>query len=109
MPPDGEELMAQRKIGIIINGATGRMGATQHLRGLMEIRAEGGLPLGNGDRLVPDPLLVGRDAGRLEALAQANQGVRWTADIEAALGGPDEVFMDCAATGGRAELVRQAI
>ena len=101
--------MAVRKIGIIINGATGRMGATQHLKGLMEIRAEGGLPLGNGDRLMPDPLLVGRDAGRLAALAQANQGVRWTTDIGAALAGPDEVFMDCAATGGRAELVRRAI
>ena len=54
--------MATRTLGIIINGATGRMGATQHLRGLMAIRAEGGLPLGNGDRLMPDPLLC-RAAG----------------------------------------------
>jgi predicted dehydrogenase len=101
--------MAARRIGIIINGATGRMGATQHLRGLMQIRAEGGLPLSNGDRLVPDPLLVGRDAGRLATLAAAHDGVRWTTDIEAALAGSDQVFMDCAATGGRAALVRQAI
>ena len=101
--------MAAREIGIIINGATGRMGATQHLRGLMEIRAEGGLALANGDRLVPDPLLVGRDAAKLKPLAEANGGLRWTADIDAALAGPDDVFMDCAATGGRAQLVRQAI
>jgi predicted dehydrogenase len=101
--------MAARTVGIIINGATGRMGATQHLRGLMEIRAEGGLPLRNGDRLVPDPLLVGRDAGRLAALAKANDGARWTTDVDAALAGPDHVFMDCAATGGRAALVRKAI
>lgn len=101
--------MAARKLGIIINGATGRMGATQHLRGLMAIRAEGGLPLRNGDRLVPDPLLVGRDAGRLAALAAEHDGVRWTTDLEAALAGPDQVFMDCAATGGRPALVRQAI
>jgi len=101
--------MAARKLGIIINGATGRMGATQHLRGLMAIRAEGGLKLHNGDRLVPDPLLVGRDAGRLAALAAEHDGVRWTTDLDAALAGPDEVFMDCAATGGRPALVRQAI
>jgi predicted dehydrogenase len=101
--------MAARKLGIIINGATGRMGATQHLRGLMAIRAEGGLKLRNGDLLVPDPLLVGRDEGRLAALAAENDGVRWTTDLDAALAGPDEVFMDCAATGGRPALVRQAI
>jgi predicted dehydrogenase len=101
--------MAARKLGIMINGATGRMGATQHLRGLMEIRAEGGLPLRNGDRLVPEPLLVGRDGGRLAALAAENDNVRWTTDLDTALAGPDEVFMDCAATGGRPALVRQAI
>jgi predicted dehydrogenase len=101
--------MAARKLGIIINGATGRMGATQHLRGLMAIRAEGGLKLRNGDLLVPEPLLVGRDAGRLAALAAEHDGVRWTTDLAAALAGPDEVFMDCAATGGRPALVRQAI
>ena len=101
--------MATREIGIIINGATGRMGATQHLKGLLAIRAEGGLPLKNGDRLMPDPLLVGRDKGRIEALAQENGGLRCTTDVHAAIAGPDAVFMDCAATGGRAALVREAI
>jgi predicted dehydrogenase len=101
--------MADKNIGIIINGATGRMGATQHLRHLLDIRAEGGLPLRNGDRMVPDPLIVGRDAARLKTLSAANGGVRWTTDINAAIGGPDEVFMDCAATGGRPDLVRRAI
>jgi predicted dehydrogenase len=101
--------MATREIGIIINGATGRMGATQHLRGLMAIRAEGGLPLANGDRLVPNPLLVGRHAATLKPLAEENGGLRWTTDVHAAIVGPDAVFMDCAATGGRAALVREAI
>ena len=101
--------MAAREIGIIINGATGRMGATQHLKGLMAIRAEGGLPLKNGDRLVPSPLLVGRDKGRIEALAREHGGLRCTTDVHAAIAGPDPVFMDCAATGGRAALVREAI
>jgi predicted dehydrogenase len=101
--------MAKRTIGVIINGATGRMGATQHARHLADMRKEGGLPLRNGDRLVPDPLLVGRNAERLEALAASLGGLRWTTDLPAAMAGPDTVFMDCAATGGRPELVRRAI
>ncbi len=101
--------MATRKIGVIINGASGRIGTTQHLRHLVDIRDEGGLALRNGDRLLPDPLIVGREAARLEALANANGALRFTTDIDAALAGPDEIFMDCAATGGRAPLVRRAI
>ncbi len=101
--------MTERVVGIIINGATGRMGTTQHLRNLMAIRAEGGLKLRNGDRLVPEPSLVGRNAARLAALAAANGGLRWTTDLDAALAGPDEVFMDCAATGGRLGRARRAI
>ncbi len=101
--------MAVRQIGIIINGATGRIGTTQHVHNLMAIRADGGLTLANGDRLMPELLLVGRDAGRLAALANANGGLRWTTDLAAALAGPDEIFMDCSATGGRPELVRRAI
>src|SRR3954470_22978776 len=100
--------MAQRTVGIIINGATGRMGGI-HLKGLLDIRAEGGLPLKNGDRLVPDPLLVGRNPATLKALADTHGGLRWTTDVGAAIAGPDAIFMDCAATGGRADLVRRAI
>ena len=100
--------MANRHLGVIINGATGRMGGI-HLRALLDIRDEGGLRLAGGDRVVPDPLLVGRDAGRVKALAAAQGGLRWSADVDAALEGPDTVFMDCAATGGRPELVRRAI
>ncbi|MCX7384119.1 MAG: Gfo/Idh/MocA family oxidoreductase [Alphaproteobacteria bacterium] len=101
--------MAERRIGIIINGATGRIGTTQHVRSLMDIRADGGLALRNGDRLMPDLLLAGRDAGRLAALAAANGGLRWTTDLAAALAGSDEIFMDCSATGGRPALIRRAI
>ncbi len=101
--------MADRRIGVIINGATGRMGATQHVTNLLAIAAEGGQPLRNGDRLVPDLLLVGRDAGRLEALSAAHNGLRWTTNLAEALSGPDDIFMDCSATGGRPTRVRQAI
>ena len=101
--------MADHRIGVIINGATGRMGTTQHMANLLAIAAEGGLPLRNGDRLVPDLMLVGRDADRLAALAAAHGGLRWTTNLAEALAGPDNIFMDCAATGGRPARVRQAI
>jgi predicted dehydrogenase len=85
------------------------MGTTQHMANLLAIAAEGGLLLRNADRLIPDLLLVGRDAGRLEALAAANGHPRWTTSLDEALAGPDKIFMDCAATGGRPARVRRAI
>jgi predicted dehydrogenase len=101
--------MVDRRIGVIINGATGRMGTTQHMANLLAIAAEGGLKLRNGDRLVPDLLLVGRDADRLAALAAEHGSLRWTTNLAEALAGPDNIFMDCAATGDRPARVRQAI
>jgi predicted dehydrogenase len=103
--------MSERRIGIILHGATGRMGTNQHLRrALLAFRDEGGLVLPNGDRFVPDPILVGRDAGKLSALASALKVERWTTDLDAALSERgDAVFFDCAATGARSALARRAI
>src|SRR5690348_16583226 len=103
--------MGERRIGIILHGATGRMWTNQHLRrALLAFRDEGDLALGNGDRLVADPILVGRDPGKLSALASALKVEHWTTDLDAALserGGA--VFFDCAATGTRPALVKRAI
>ncbi len=101
--------MAERRVGVIINGATGRMGMTQHLANLAAIAAEGGLVLRDGDRLIPEPVLVGRDAGKLRALAEAHGRLRWTTSLDEALAGPAAIFMDCANTAGRPERVRRAI
>ena len=101
--------MVDRRIGVIINGATGRMGTTQHMANLLAIAKEGGLKLANGDRLVPDLMLVSRDAKRIAALAAAHGNLRCTTKLEEAFAGPDHVFMDCAATGDRPQRVRQAI
>ena len=101
--------MATRRIGVIINGATGRMGTTQHMANLLAIASEGGLPLRNGDRLVPELLLVGRDPERIAILAEAHGGLRWTTSLDEALAGADAIFMDCAATGDRPARVRAAI
>jgi predicted dehydrogenase len=76
----------------------------------MAIRKEGGLVLGNGGRVVPDLLLVGRDAGRLAAAARAVGADRWTTDLDAALAAPEyAIFFDAAATGGRAARLANAI
>jgi predicted dehydrogenase len=103
--------MAERRIGLIMNGVTGRMGTNQHLiRSIAAIRAEGGLRLANGDRLMPDPVLVGRNRERLEALARAHDIARISTDLDACLADPrDEVFFDAATTQLRAGLIRQAI
>src|SRR5512146_1400492 len=101
--------MAIRTIGIIIDGATGRLGTTQHLRALLEIRREGGLLLKNGERLVPEPLLLGRDPAKLEALAEKSGGLRWSLDRDACLADPGiEIYFDASATGGRPRRARAA-
>jgi predicted dehydrogenase len=101
--------MANIHIGVIINGATGRMGTTQHMTHLLAIAKEGGLRLKNGDRLIPELTLVGRNADSIKALAAAHGVKRATTDLDEALAGPDRIFMDCSATGGRPDRVRKAI
>ncbi len=103
--------MPRRRLGIIMNGVTGRMGTNQHLvRSVLEIMKQGGVALSNGDRAMPDPILVGRNADKLEALARSHGLERWTTDLEAALADPDDaVFFDAATTEMRAGLLRKAI
>jgi predicted dehydrogenase len=103
--------MAERRIGLIMNGVTGRMGMNQHLiRSIAAIRADGGVPLANGDRIMPDPILVGRNREKLEALARAHGVTRVSTDLDACLADPkDEVFFDAATTQMRAALLRKAI
>ena len=99
------------RIGIVMNGVTGRMGTNQHLvRSLCAIRAQGGVPLPDGRVVVPEPVLVGRNADRIAALAKAHGDLAWTTDLDAALADPrNQVYFDSASTGLRASLVRKAI
>ena len=103
--------MATRTLGIIMNGVTGRMGLNQHLvRSILAIRDQGGVALPNGDRVMPDPILVGRNAEKIAALARQYGIARSTTDLPAALKNPDDtVFFDAATTQMRADLVTQAI
>jgi predicted dehydrogenase len=103
--------MATQRLGIIMNGVTGRMGTNQHLvRSIVAIRAQGGVPLRNGDRVMPDPILIGRNADKLRALAQAHGIERYDTDLERALANRDDtVFFDAATTQMRPALLKRAI
>jgi predicted dehydrogenase len=102
--------MSTRPITIVIDGATGRLGTTQHLRALLAIRGEGGLPLKNGDRLVPEPVLLGRNAEKLAALAAASGGLKWSLDRDTCLADPStDIYFDATATGGRPERLAAAM
>ena len=102
--------MAVKEVGIIVNGATGRIGATQHLANVLApIRAEGGLAVG-GDRIVPRLLLLGRDRDALAGLAQTYGIDDWTTDLDAALAKPEfPIFFDAAATKQRVSALSKAI
>ncbi|HEU4325740.1 MAG TPA: Gfo/Idh/MocA family oxidoreductase, partial [Roseiflexaceae bacterium] len=103
--------MALQKIGIIMNGVTGRMGTNQHLiRSIVAIRQQGGLRLANGDLLLPDPILVGRNEQKLRALAEAHGVERWSTDLDRCLADPrDAIYFDAQTTTRRADAVRAAI
>jgi predicted dehydrogenase len=103
--------MAERRLGIIMNGVTGRMGTNQHLiRSILAIRQDGGVMLKNGDRVVPDPILVGRSAEKLAALAKQHNVTRTTTDLAAALANKDDtIFFDAATTQMRPALLARAI
>ena len=103
--------METLRLGVIMNGVTGRMGTNQHLiRSICAIRAQGGVALSDGRRVLPDPILVGRNADKLETLARAHGVARWTTDLGAALANPDDtVYFDSASTGLRPQLIARAI
>jgi predicted dehydrogenase len=100
-----------RKIGIIMNGVTGRMGTNQHLgRSIAAIRKHGGLELRDKTMVMPEPVLVGRNAAKLERLAREWGVERWSTDLVACLTNEENViYFDAQSTLLRAESVKQAL
>ncbi|MFB6141201.1 MAG: Gfo/Idh/MocA family protein [Halosimplex sp.] len=101
-----------REIGLIMNGVTGRMGTNQHLiRSILAIREEGGVELPGGERVLPKPVLVGRDERKLERLADEHGVDRYVADpdLETVLDGDEEIYFDSQITSRRADCVTKAI
>jgi predicted dehydrogenase len=94
-----------------MHGVTGRMGMNQHLiRSIVALRKEGGVKLSNGTRVMPDPILIGRDGPKIEALARAHGIERFGTNLDAALANKDDtVFFDAGTTQMRPTLLAKAI
>jgi predicted dehydrogenase len=103
--------MAEKRIGILMHGVTGRMGMNQHLvRSILEIRKQGGVALRDGTRLMPDPMLIGRNREKLSSLARQHGIERFGTDLEKALQSKDDtIFFDAASTQLRPKLLKRAI
>jgi predicted dehydrogenase len=102
--------MKTHRIGIILNGVTGRMGTNQHLiRSILAIRDQGGIRISDDEIIQVDPILTGRSENKLRALAE-NHGVsRFTTDLDAALADDtNQVFFDASSTLHRARFVEKA-
>lgn len=103
--------MTTQRLGLIMHGVTGRMGMNQHLiRSIVALRKEGGVKLSNGTRVMPDPILIGRDGPKIEALARAHGIERFGTNLDAALANKDDtVFFDAGTTQMRPTLLAKAI
>jgi predicted dehydrogenase len=103
--------MKTHKIGIIMNGVTGRMGTNQHLmRSIVAIIRQGGVRLSPNETIMPDPILVGRNADKLRQLC-AQAGIeKSTTDLDSVMKDPQyQIYFDAQTTGRRADGVRQAV
>jgi len=93
-----------------MNGVTGRMGTNQHLiRSILAIREQGGVKAGDAV-IMPEPVLMGRNEGKLKALSEAHGGLRYSTDLDALLN--DEaltIYFDAQTTNRRFEAVKEAV
>lgn len=103
--------MKQHKVGIIMNGVTGRMGTNQHLmRSIVEIIKQGGVSISSEEVIMPDPVLVGRNRAKLEKLGKLSGIEKISTDVDEVLSDPQYIiYFDAQTTGRRAEAVRKAV
>lgn len=105
-----ETSITTHRVGIIMNGVTGRMGTNQHLmRSIVEIIRQGGVRISPTEVIMPDPILVGRNAAKLEKLCKMSGVEKYTTDLDSVM--KDEqysVYFDAQTTGRRAAAVKQA-
>jgi predicted dehydrogenase len=103
--------MSTRTLGVVMNGVTGRMGQTQHLVGsVLAINEQGGVALAGSGRVLLRPILVGRSAAKLRALADTHGISEWTTDLAEALAMPGaDVYFDTQVTSARVSAVKAAI
>lgn len=109
--------METRQIGIVMNGVTGRMGTNQHLiRSILAIIKQGGVKVSDDLTLMPDPVLTGRNANKLKALAEAHgpdaigKPLAWSTDVKGAVNDNTcDLFFDASGTLQRAGFIEMAV
>lgn len=103
--------MKKTKVGIIMNGVTGRMGANQHLlRSISKIIEQGGVRINGDEAIIPDPILIGRDENKLQKLCAISKVEKMSTNLDSALADPhNQIYFDSQITGRRAEGIRKAI
>ena len=103
--------MKVHKIGVIMNGVTGRMGTNQHLiRSLAAIISQGGVKVSDNAVIMPELVLVGRNENKLKALAERTQVERWTTNMEEVLSDDRyQIYFDAQTTGRRADAIKKAV
>jgi predicted dehydrogenase len=103
--------MTEHKIGVIMNGVTGRMGTNQHLmRSIVEIIKQGGVRINPGETIMPDPVLIGRDENKLKRLCLMSGVKKMSTDLDQALADPNNIiYFDAQITGKRSEAIRKAV
>jgi len=103
--------MKKHKIGIIMNGVTGRMGTNQHLiRSLSAIINEGGIKVNEHDIILPELVLVGRNEKKLKKLSERVNVKKWTTNLEGVLADDQyQIYFDAQTTGRRAEAIKKAV
>jgi predicted dehydrogenase len=103
--------MKVRRVGIVLNGVTGRMGTNQHLlRSIVPIVKQGGVRVSAAETIMPDPILTGRNAAKLEQLSRRSGIEKWSTDLDALLADPSyPVYFDAQTTDRRVPDVLKAI
>ncbi len=103
--------MKEHKVGIIMNGVTGRMGTNQHLlRSIAEIIKQGGVKISSGETIMPDPVLIGRDENKLQKLCSLSGVKKMSTDLDQVLTDPyNIIYFDSQTTGRRADGIRKAV
>jgi len=103
--------MKSHTIGIIMNGVTGRMGTNQHLvRSILAIREQGGVKVGEGEVIMPEPVLTGRNEQKLKKLSEAHGNLPYSTDLKALLSDKKySIYFDAQTTLLRYDAVMKAI
>ena len=103
--------MKVHKIGVIMNGVTGRMGTNQHLiRSLATIISQGGVKVNYNEIILPHLVLVGRNESKLKKLAERTHVERWTTNLDEVLKEDQyQIYFDAQTTGRRADAIKKAV